>query len=94
MLRRILIAIFLFGAGLGTTRAAEDPWIGQGTVYAKSASLRLSSSAVVMKITREIGMFVKKGDVLAMLEIPDIEALRRLYNLLGTKDDLAGPETP
>jgi CRP/FNR family transcriptional regulator, cyclic AMP receptor protein len=28
------------------------------------------------------------------IEIPDIEALRRLYTLLGTKDDLAGPETP
>jgi CRP-like cAMP-binding protein len=28
------------------------------------------------------------------IEIPDIEALRRLYSLLGTKDDLAGPETP
>jgi CRP/FNR family transcriptional regulator, cyclic AMP receptor protein len=28
------------------------------------------------------------------IEIPDIDALRRLYTLLGTKDDLAGPETP
>jgi CRP/FNR family transcriptional regulator, cyclic AMP receptor protein len=28
------------------------------------------------------------------IEIPDVEALRRLYTLLGTKDDLAGPETP
>jgi CRP/FNR family cyclic AMP-dependent transcriptional regulator len=28
------------------------------------------------------------------IEIPDIEALRRLYTLLGTKDDLGGPETP
>lgn len=27
------------------------------------------------------------------IEIPDVEALRRLYTLLGTKDDLAGPET-
>ena len=28
------------------------------------------------------------------IEIPDVEALRRLYTLLGAKDDLAGPETP
>ena len=28
------------------------------------------------------------------IEIPDVDALRRLYTLLGTKDDLAGPETP
>jgi CRP-like cAMP-binding protein len=27
------------------------------------------------------------------VEIPDVESLRRLYALLGTKDDLAGPET-
>jgi len=26
------------------------------------------------------------------IEIPDVEALRRLYTLLGTKDELAGPE--
>jgi len=28
------------------------------------------------------------------IEIPDVEALRRLHTLLGTKDDLAGPEGP
>jgi CRP/FNR family cyclic AMP-dependent transcriptional regulator len=27
------------------------------------------------------------------IEIPDVEALRRLYSLLGTKDELAGSET-
>ena len=26
------------------------------------------------------------------IEIPDVESLRRLYTLLGTKDDLAGPD--
>jgi hypothetical protein len=25
------------------------------------------------------------------IEIPDVDALRRLYALLGTKDELAGP---
>ena len=28
------------------------------------------------------------------IEIPDVEALRRLYTLLGTKDDLAGEQLP
>jgi CRP/FNR family cyclic AMP-dependent transcriptional regulator len=28
------------------------------------------------------------------IEIPDVGVLRRLYTLLNTKDDLAGPETP
>jgi hypothetical protein len=28
------------------------------------------------------------------IEIPDVEALRRLYTLLGTKDELAGQDDP
>ena len=28
------------------------------------------------------------------IEIPDVEALRRLYSLLGTKDELAGQDDP
>ena len=28
------------------------------------------------------------------IEITDVEALRRLHTLLGTKDDLRGPDTP
>jgi CRP-like cAMP-binding protein len=55
-----------------------------------SARVGLDVEAVKRSIQRlrDRQYIVIRGE---RIEIPDIEALRRLYSLLGTKDELAGP---
>lgn len=55
-----------------------------------SARVGLDVEAVKRTIQRlrDRGYVVIRGE---RIEIPDVEALRQLYSLLGTKDELAGP---
>jgi RND family efflux transporter MFP subunit len=89
MLRAVLFATVLAGLGAGVSRAAEDPWLGQGTVMpSKSAKLQFSSPRLITKFTRDVGTFVKKGDILVQCDEKLAKAALNLTQLGAKKAEL------
>jgi RND family efflux transporter MFP subunit len=94
MLRVLILAVVIVGAGLLPARAAEEPWIGQGTVIpSKSASLRVSAPRTVTKVLRDIGGFAKKGDVLIQFDEESARAAHNLTQLALKKSELILKDT-
>ena len=68
MFRAILIAAALGCPGIDSARAAE-PWVGQGTVtWTRMTGISVQSPQMLVKISRDIGERVKKGDILVQCD--------------------------
>jgi len=94
MLRVFILAIAVMSTGVFPARAAEEPWLGQGTVItSKNASLRVSAPRIITKIMRDIGSFAKKGDILIQCDEESARAALNLTTLALKKSELVVKES-
>ena len=89
MPRVFILALVVISAGFIPARAAEEPWLGQGTVIpSKNASLRAPGPRTITKLLRDIGSFAKKGDVLVQFDEESARVALNLTQLALKKSEL------